>query len=299
MENSRNAEQNETQEGSEKVLLRVILQRHGPKLSASGEKNEVASYFGASVERGFDGMDVKDGEGLIHITSSPIARALETANIELKKIAKTEHRRKGKVDVKGGLATPFNESLVEKYRQDLKKIVGLQSSLEPSVRQRIETEHPEFTPEEKETEIRNLIDMEVLNVLFDENKAEEMGIQTSYEEVADNLKTRYEGFLRHTQLLDSLKEKSTLQPENEPYMQIDVSHSFPIMSLLKRFLVFEDGTVAKDLSSKDFFDKIGGVIRESGSLELDYELEGDGYIIKAKGAFTPQKFFSGQLSFKE
>ena len=96
-----------------------------------------------------------------------------------------------------------------------------------------------------------------------------------------------------------MKEKGNLQPENEPYTQIDVSHSFPIMSFLKEFLVFSDGTVARDLSPQDFFDKVGGVIKESDSLELDYELEGDGYVIKVKGSFAPRKDFGGQLNFNQ
>ena len=86
MKNFERIEQNETREGSEKVLLKVLLQRHGPKLSASGEKDETALYFGASVEQGFDDMDIKDGKGLVHISSSPVKRAVDTANIELEKI---------------------------------------------------------------------------------------------------------------------------------------------------------------------------------------------------------------------
>ena len=81
MKNFERIEQNETQEGSEKVLLKVLLQRHGPKLSASGEKDETVLYFGVSVEQGFDDMDIKDGKGLVHISSSPVKRAVDTSNI--------------------------------------------------------------------------------------------------------------------------------------------------------------------------------------------------------------------------
>lgn len=299
MKNFEGMEKNEDQEGSEKVLLRLLLQRHGPKMSAAGEKDETALYFGASVEKGFKDMDIKDGEGLIHISSSPIKRAMDTANIELGEVSKTGHRYKGRVGKKEGLATPFREGGDDKYSQDLRKIVEMQASLEPSVRERVEKEYPNLNDEEKEAEVRNLIDTEVLSILFNEQEAKKQGIQTSYEEMADNLGKRYGGLLKHTELLNSLKEQSDLQPQDEPYTQIDVSHSFPIMSLLKKFLVFNDGTVAKDLSPKDFFEKVGGVIRESGSLELDYKLEGDRYSVKAKGSFAPDKGFAGQLNFNQ
>ena len=275
MKNFERIEQNETQEGSEKVLLKVLLQRHGPKLSASGEKDETALYFGASVEQGFDNMDIKDGKGLVHISSSPVKRAVDTANIELEKISASEHRHKSRIGKQEKLATPFQQSKEaddegkKKYTHDLELIVGMQTTLEPSARKKVESEHPNFTLEEKEAEVRNLIDMQVLSVLFNNKEAEKQGIQTSYEEMADNLGQRYGGLLKHTKLLDSMKKKSNLQPENEPYTQIDVSHSFPIMSFLKKFLVFSDGTIAKDLSPQDFFDKIGGVVKESDSLELE------------------------------
>lgn len=305
MENFERIGKNESREGSEKVLLRVLLQRHGPKFSASGEKDKTALYFGASVEQGFENMDIKDGKGLVHISSSPVKRAMDTANIELEKISTSEHRRKDRIGKQEKLATPFQPSKEtddqgkKKYAHDLELVVEMQKNLESSAREKVENEHPNFTPEEKEAEVRNLIDMQVLNVLFNEEEAKKQGFQTSYEEMADNLEQRYGGFLRHTKLLQSMKEESNLQPENEPYTQIDVSHSFPIMSFLKKFLVFSDGTIARDLSPQDFFYKIGGVIRESGSLELDYELEGDKCVIKVKGNFARQKDFSGQLKFNQ
>lgn len=305
MENFERIEKNEAQEGSEKILLKVLLQRHGPKFSASGEKDKTALYFGASVEQGFDNMNIKDSKGLVHISSSPVKRAMDTANIELEKISTSEHRHKDRIGKQEKLATPFQPSKEtddqgkKKYAHDLELIVEMQTNLESSAREKVENEHPNFTPEEKEAEVRNLIDMQVLNVLLDNEEAKKRGIQTSYEEMADNLGERYGGFLKHTKLLNSMKEKSSLQPENEPYTQIDISHSFPIMSFLKKFLVFSDGTIARDLSPQDFFHKIGGVIRESGSLELDYELDGDNYIIKARGSFTPQKDFSGQLNLNQ
>lgn len=293
MENFDKIKKTEVPENSEKIVLRVLLQRHGPKLSASGEKDMVASYFGDSVIRGFKNMNIEKGKGLVHVSSSPIKRAMDTAAIGLEKISETEHRHKNVIGKKDGLATPFKEGTDEKYSQDLKKIVEIQVLLEPSMRQKVENEHPNLSPEEKEAEVRNLIDTEVLSILFDSEEAKKQGIRTSYEEMADNLRKRYSGFLSHMGLLESLKEKSDKHPQNESYIQIDVSHSFPIMSFLKKYLVFNDGSVARDLSPKDFFEKTGGVIKESDSLELDYKLQGEAYIVKVCG-----KNFEGHLNFK-
>ena len=301
MENVGKISKLESKKIPESVLLEVFLQRHGPKLSATAEKNEVADYFGASVEQGFEEMGVKEGKGLVHISSSPVERAMNTATIELEKMVATEHRLKKMVGKQEKLATPFQpfaEAENERYAKDLEIIIKMQRSLEHSAREKVEHDYPNLTPVEKEAEVRNIIDTEVLTVLFDEKKAKEHGIQTSYEEMADNLAQRYEGFLKHARLLASQKE-SDMQPKDEPYRQIDVSHSFPIMSFLKKFLVFDDGLAAREMTPPDFFNKIGGVIKESQSLKLRYKKEGERYILEVEGNFQNTSPFRGQLKFTE
>jgi hypothetical protein len=298
------SEPGEKHEGEGKILLKVFLQRHGPKLSASGEKNEMALYFGSSVEQGFEELGINEGRGLVHISSSPVKRALDTANIDLKKLSETGHRTSERVSKQEKLAVPFQPVTGEvnedkkRYAHDLEVIVGMQRNIEPEIRDQIESMFPDVEMEVKEAKIRNLVDMQVLSVMFDEEEAKKQGIQTSYEELADNLAKRYVGFLRHTELLDRMKEESKLQPQEEPYVQIDISHSFPIMSFLKKYLIFSDGIHAKDISASEFFERTGGVIRESDSMEMDYEQAGGDYLIKVQGSFAPEKQFSGWLNLK-
>jgi hypothetical protein len=295
------SEPREKHESEGRILLKVFLQRHGPKLSASGEKNEMALYFGSSVEQGFEEMGINEGAGLVHVSSSPIKRALDTANIDFKKLSETGHRISERIGKQEKLVVPFQPVTGEvdedkkRYAHDLEVIVGMQRNIEPEIRDQIEGMFPHVETEVKEAKIRNLIDMRVLSVMFNEEEAKRQGIETSYEELADNLAKRYGGFLRHMGLLSRSIEESQFQPHDEPYVQIDISHSFPIMSFLKKYLVFSDGSSAKDLSPQEFFDRTGGVIKESDSLELDYESAGDGYVVKVKGSFVVGKNFSGQL----
>jgi hypothetical protein len=286
----------------EDIVLKVFLQRHGPKLSAAGEKNELAPYFRASVEEGFDKMGIENGKGLVHVSGSSVKRAEDTAMIDLEKISATEHRLPNEISQEKILTTPFQpigEAGDEKYADDLKIFLELQAAIEPAAREKVESELPNLSTEEREAEVRDLVDRGVLSVLFNEEKRKARGLQTSYEELADNLAKRYEGFWAHAGFLASKREEEKKQPQDEPYIQIDVSHSFTIMSFLKKYLVFEDGTAAAEMTPDDFFAKTGGVIRESGFLEMDYELEGDKYVIKVKGEFLPPNNFSGQLKFSD
>lgn len=292
MEKFNNNLTNENKEQQENVLLRVFLQRHGPKLYASGEKNETAVYFGTSVEKGYEAMNFEKGKGLVHIYSSPILRAQKTAAIGLEKVSNTEHRYKNKVLENKDLGTPFKEDSDDKYSQDYKTLVNLQTQFELLAREKVENEQPNLNAEDKETKIKNTIDVDLLSLLFNNQEGQKHGLQTTYEEIADNLANRYSKYLKHMGLLNSLKEKSDLQPANEPYTQIDVSHSFPIMCLLKKYLVFSSGVAAKELSAKEFFKLTGGVIKESDSIELDYVPQGDKYIVKVKG-----NGFTGELNF--
>ncbi len=291
----------EKKEDAEKVIFETYLQRHGPKLSASGEKNEKAQHFSASVEKGFEEMGIQEGKGLVHISSSPIERAVDTAAIDLERVSATEHRHKNISSKQEKLEVPFQplgEAEKEQDTKDLEIIVKLQKSLEPLIRDKVNQEHPDFSVEEKEAEVRNFIDIKVLTILFDSEKAEQKGFHTSYEDLADKLAKRYSGFLKHTGLLASNRDLGNLQPKDESYKQIDISHSFPIMSLLKKYLVFEDGTPAKELRAEDFFERTGGVIKESQSLKLEYVKEDGKYGIKVQGNFSGNKSFSGKLNFK-
>lgn len=274
----------ESEAGEQDAILKIFLQRHGPKLSASGEKDEKAAYFGASVESGFEKMDIEpDSEGLAHISSSPIERARDTALIEWERLSETERRTKDGVDIKEKLATLFQspeKATNEKYTHDFNIIVKMQEELEPAE--------------------RNVIDTKVLKTLFDPAMAKEKGLQASYEEMADNLAARYDGFLKHINMLKRAREKGSDQPKEEPYVQIDVSHSFPIMSFLKKFLIFDDGRSAKDMNPDEFFDAVGGVIGESDSLELDYTTDEQGNnMIQVIGEFSPGKKFKGHIAFTQ
>lgn len=283
-----------------KTILTIFLQRHGPKLSAAGEKNELAKYFSASVDRGFDSMNIKQGQGLVHISSSPVKRAVDTAEIEIHRILDTRHRNKEMIKEQAHLEVPFqpiSDAKEERYAQDLDIIVRIQKEQESTVRKLVEELYPDVSPEEKEAEVRNIIDMRVLSILFDQEQASQYGLKTSYEELADNLAQRYQGFLRHISLLTKSRESGNLQPKNEPYIQIDISHSFPITCFLKKYLVFDDGTVASEMPTAEFFDKTGGIIRESGSLRMDYQMRDEGYFIAVQGEFSSDKVFNGEITF--
>ena len=52
-------------EKSEDIILKIIINRHGPKLKAAGEKNTKADYFADWVKQGFD----------LHKTKNPLLRA--------------------------------------------------------------------------------------------------------------------------------------------------------------------------------------------------------------------------------
>lgn len=284
----------------EETILKVIVQRHGPKLSASGEKNQLATYFDESVRHGFQNAGIPDGEGLVHVSSSPVKRAMDTAIIDIDELSHSEHRFKSGVVRKETLTVPFQplaDAEDPKYAQDLDTIVKIQKTMEPDVRKEIESQHPELQGEEKEAEVRNRIDMRVLTVLFNDAHADKKTFETSHTELAEKFAARYKGFLRHVDMLKERKHKGGSQPADEPYVQVDISHSFPVMSFLKKYLKFADGVRAKDLSSEEFFERTGGIIRESSSLEMLYVSKGDKLSIALRGSFSEGKVFSGEIVF--
>lgn len=297
MKNFEQKVQNET-EGP--IVLKIFLQRHGPKLSASGEKNEVANYFESSVRDGFADMNLGEGKGLAHVTSSPVLRAQKTGEIVEQELSASNRRLGNNVATQKKLKTPFqpeSDVLDQKHFRDYEKLVVLQSSLEPSIRAKIMTSHKDASIEKQEALIRNEIDTEILSILFDSQTASAYGLETSYEEMADALAERYRGFLRHMPILSSRKEQSDLQPKEEPYVQIDISHSFPVMSFLKKYLVFDDGVKAIESTPAEFFERVGGVIPESGSLEFDFKKRDAVYDILVKGSYGGGTHFSGRINF--
>jgi hypothetical protein len=296
-----------TSEAKGDILLRIVVQRHGPKLSAAGEKNQLAAYFAESVKSGLQDAEIGEGEGLIHINSSPVTRAMDTARIDREELSHTDHRLNKEALKKEALAVPFQplaDASDPKFARDLDRIVAMQKSIEPRVRAEIDEKNPNLPPEEREAMVRNVIDMQVLSALFNDEHVEGKTFETSYIELADKFATRYKGFLRHVGLLEKQKEAGK-QPIEEPYVQIDISHSFPVTCFLKRYLVFTDGTRAQDLSPEEFFERTGGIIRESGSLEMQYRLQKDTSSqdrdahIALVGSFSEGKEFSGEIVFHE
>ena len=284
-------------EKSEDIILKIIINRHGPKLKAAGEKNTKADYFADWVKQGFDNMNIKAGKGLVHISSSPVERAEHSAKIMKNELDSTEHRGKG-VYLKKELEVPYQpsgEAKNKKYAEDFETIIEMQKNIEPSIREKVSQECADLTPEEQEAEIRNIIDIQVLTEMFNDSQRnqEQKKFKTSYCDLADNFASRYLGFSKYLDVLNNLRADGK-QPAGEPYLQIDVSHSFPITSFLKKYLVFEDGQKADDLDSKTFFEKTGGVIGESESLVLDYIKKGDKKIIKVSG-----KNFTGYINYEQ
>jgi hypothetical protein len=284
------------------VILKVIIGRHGPKLSAEGEKNELASYFNEHVMDGFSKMPIDENEaGLVHVTSSSVKRAVDTANIYGSELEKTKHRVKAgaKNNHLSAPYQPLGEAKDDGYADDLDIIMQMQSSVKAEIKKQIEEEDFDFNLIEKEAELRNRIDMYVLTQLFnDENKEpEEKIFNKSYIDVADDFAKRILGFSKHIEFLENRRLKSEKQPKDESYMQIDVSHSFQIAAFLKKYLVFNDKTKAFEISPEEYFKRTGGIIRESGFLELDYiKTEAGKIVIEVNGEFEKGKPFHGNIN---
>ncbi|MDO8566200.1 MAG: hypothetical protein Q7S04_03395 [Candidatus Moranbacteria bacterium] len=290
----------------EEVVLKVIIQRHGPKLSASGEKNQLATYFADSVKQGFQVTGISEGEGLVHVNSSPVTRAADTAKIDIAELSHTQHRFKDMVVKKEALAVlfqPLADAEDPRFARDLERIVKMQKKIEPEVREEVLLEESNLVSEEKEAEIRNVIDMRVLTVLFNDVHTNKKTFETSYTELADKFAERYKGFLQHIGMLKERKREGGRQPVDEPYVQVDITHSFPVMCFLKKYLVFADGVSAESLSPEDFFERTGGIIRESGFMEMLYisnsnkDLKEEKMAIAIRGSFGKGQEFSGEVSF--
>lgn len=277
-------ESREKKETHETPILTIHLTRHGPKLDAVGEKDALAGSFGASVTEAVEGMHIPGGEGLVHVAHSSADRAVKTAEVARAVFDQAEHRQNAGPRTEEKLTVPFQKGASEeRHAHDFNVLVGLQGELAPGIRREIMDAHPDVSKDAQETMVRNQIDMKVLSLLFDSEHAQTLGLKTGYEELADALKDRYSGFLAHTGMLERARAEGGRQPLEEPYHQVDISHSFPIMCFLKKYLVFDDGAKAVDLPAHEFFARTGGVIPESSVIELSYVKEQGAYIVKAAG----------------
>jgi|GEM_PF-3375913 hypothetical protein len=293
------------EEVGKKPILKVIVSRHGPKLTAAGEKNAKAAYFDDQVRLGYEQMDISpEDKGLARVATSPVKRAVDTAEIQLSELEKGKHRTKDVIPRKESLAVPFqpeSDASDKRFSDDLGVIVNMQKELEPRVRSEVEQEQTGVLVEEREAEIRNRIDMAVISEFFeDENRSEgDKRFDTSWEELADGFAKRYAGFSRHTNMLEKARSEGGEQPKDEPYVQIDVTHSFPNTAFLKKYLVFEDGQRARDMSADEFFERTGGIIPEAGSMDMEYEGgEEKAEAIKVSGEFKPGKRFNGKIDME-
>lgn len=288
----------ETEKINEEPILKIIVGRHGPKLSAAGEKNALAAYFKDSVISGYNKMDIEDAD-LIHLATSPVTRAVDTANIHRDTLLERRKNVKNVVTKKKSLEVPFQpkgEVASERFSDDLDTILKMQKKLEPEIRREVEASASGLDTESKEAEIRNQIDMKVLQAMFAdaENKEEEeRTFITSYEELADLFARRYLGFIEHTNLLGKLQKGGD---RKRSYIQIDISHSFPITAFLKKYLIFSDGKKASQLSSEEFFSRTDGIIRESGSFEMKII---NNKTIEVQGEFSPGKKFAGNIDINK
>ena len=277
--------------------------RHGPKASASGEKDALAPTFEKSISQSFEKMGLDQETGLVHVTSSTLPRAEKTAQSIDSKLGKTAHRHGEGIRSSKGLSAHFKEAgpgVPESQSSDLKKIMEMQSRLEPPIRAAIAKDGVGLSSEEQEIEVRNRIDMEVMKEFFadDARPPADRHFQTSYHELATGLAKRYFAFGRRIKDLEKMRSGGQ-QPVDEPYLEIDVSHSFDIAAFLKKYLVFKDGRAAITMSGNDFFKQLGGMIRESGSINLNYQLNEGQVILEVDGEFEPGRKFSGIIDLNK
>ncbi len=273
-------------ESSADPVLEVQLMRHGPKASAAGEKNKLAENFVAAVQGAVEreGIDVAPDQPT-HLSASPIQRAVDTRDV----VAGSLHEKTGRTfqarRTNPALATPLApDHPVERTRHDFAVLIQIQKVLEPLVRQRLEG--MEFADEEaREAAVREGLDREILTHIFagdasayitELNREHGTQIPTDFSLTAEDLATplarRLNGFRRH---LGDLSYFRTMRKKGSstPYVQIDISHSYPTMAFLRQHLVFREGShlrLAANLSAEEFFERVGGVVPETGLIRLSY-----------------------------
>lgn len=287
---------------NENITLKVVVFRHGPKLSASGEKNERAAYFDESVKEGYASADIPEQPINYHINTSPVERAIVTADIIKEEARQSESMpflTKDEVLKRKALGVPYGkpgEAENDAYVRDFATLVRIQKELESGVRKEVSRDMPEVSEIDREAEVRNRIDSRILTIQFAENREKDPNarqFEMSYERLADRFALRVFGFAKHFSLLESKNEARTDSTKGE-YLNLDVSHSFPVMSFLKKYLVFEDGTRAYDLTGEEFFERVGGIIPESGHFTLDLRRVNEHVTIGIEGNFHG-KVFQGTI----
>lgn len=289
------------------MILDMTLMRHGPKMSAAGEKNVRADDFVTAVEKGVDDADISVGSAdILHIRASTVDRAKGTGAV-----VDTKLRGEAAGKVKSGRDSewlvpphrPDNES--EAMRNDFAILVNMQKTLEPIIRKQL-VEEGVTDPADQEAQLRERLDRTILGAIFsgtvadfiqDMNARYGTAIADDFTTTTDTLSFGLEHYfsslIRHLPALERTKAKRTTESNTTPYQQVTVSHSYPIMGYLRKHLVLEhDNTLvrASDLSPSEFFEKVGGVIPESGNVRLGFHTQGDTTVVTIHG-----KTFEGFL----
>jgi hypothetical protein len=285
MEKFKGAERKEVENFEEVLAIKVM--RHGPKETAEGEKDDLSDNFESSVLKGWERMGItEDKEGLVHLKSSHLDRALKTAAMIENELSGTSHRLQHP-------DRPIEDKKLASVivGNDVETLAQLQTELKSKYESEIDSEGLDLTEEERETELRNRIDTEFLTRWIKDDNL----LEASADDLADGIAIRYAGFAQHLSMLKESRKKGE-QPEDEAYLQIDVSHSFPTMLFLKKYMVFDDGQKAANMDPEEFFERTDGIISESGSFEMSYGIDDSGMVeISVKGKFK-NKDFSGTLS---
>ena len=283
------------------TVLKIIVGRHGPKASAAGEKNELADYFTEHVSAGFEKMDIPDNAGVAHVATSPEGRASNTAEIINTLIDDKASRTKEDTTEDERLLVRYNpKSEDPRYVHDTQLLIEKQKATVGEIRSEVEEElaQGEYSQEEIEAEVRSRMDSRIFAEMVEDERLapDERELQVPYTELADDVAGRYARYARKIGYLKRMRDSAGQQPKDVPYLQIDVSHSYPTTAFLKKYLVFDDGVQAEKLSAEEFFDRTGGMIRESGNFSIDYVVnEGGEVIMNVSGSFDPETPFKGTI----
>lgn len=269
-------------EAEGQVILDLILMRHGPKATASGEKNELADDFNTAVDKASQKIAPQTEGRLTHINTSPIPRAVNTAERVNKKMQET-----GEEVWLGNTINELNTPL-ELKSADLAILLQIQSTIEPKKRDLAAKESSD--PKEIEQITREKIDREVLSQIFNgmmEAYIDDLNLwngleidnnfTTSTQDLAAGIEKRISDLQRHLGLLKG----GQFSDGKAPYLNVEISHSFPIMAYLRKNLVFlknDELIEAKEMEVEDFWAETGGVIVETGQIGFRF-LEKDGKIL--------------------
>lgn len=298
------------------IVLNSILMRHGPKKSAVGEKDDLSSEFDRVVLDSIKKYTTNImPEDIVHITASPRPRAVATQTAVSQEINNYVNTML-KNNTNEKLSTAFyGENEDELLMHDLHILQEVQVILEGIIKEdediiAIENEH------DRKTAIGEKIDRIILSHFFSgdikefiinlgESTANELpsDISSSTASLSQNLEDKLLRYRNHLGLFQQTKKEwysnhiSSLKDVNNedipefkrthtPYTQIDISHSYPIMCFIKQNMVFlEDNKIieAKELSSDEFFRRVGGAIVEADSICISYIKKDSSVVMKLQG----------------